>query len=150
MTSQSTRRGMPRHVALLWLLTAFFATRVAGQAIQLWLPQPFLPAFDAFQGSDLPYSILLSTQLLILAAMARTAWKAQAGDLRPAPRAVAVISWLGAIYMVGSLARIAVGLAVPDSPSWFRAWVPAGFHVVLAGFVLTLALHFRARAGRPI
>jgi hypothetical protein len=149
MTSQGTRRGPRRHVALLWLLTALFAARVAGQAIQLWLPQAFLPAFDAFQGSDLPYPVLLSTQLVILGAMIRTAWKVQAGDRRPGPRTLAVISWLGAIYMLGSLARIAVGMAVPDSGSWFRAWVPASFHVVLAGFVLTLALHFR-RAERPI
>ena len=52
-----------------------------------------------------------------------------------------ILAWIGGIYMAGSLARLAVGLAVTDAPPWFTAWISAVFHVVLAGFVLTLAAY---------
>jgi len=146
MTPLGSQRRIQRHVALLWLLTALFAARVAGQAIQLWFPQPFLPPFGAFQGSSLPYSVLLSTQLLILGAMIWSSWKLQAGELRPTSSTRALVAALGALYMLGSLARIAIGLSWFEAPSWFRAWLPAAFHIVLAGFVLTLAYSFRARS----
>ena len=137
----------PRHYStLLWLLTGLFAMRVAGQAIQRWLPQPFLPSFHAFQGSSLPYWGLLSAQLLILGAMMRTAWRIQMSKLAPSRRAGTVLSWIGGVYMAGALGRIVVGLAVPGAPAWFSTWIPAVFHVVLAGFVLTLALYHRRLA----
>ena len=123
---------------LLWFLTLLFSLRVAGQAIQHWVPQPFLPAFDAFQGSNLPYPVLLGLQIVILAAMAYCNVRRLAGGR--------VLLWLGAIYMVGSLARIAVGLIFPSALPWFSAWIPALFHVVLAGYVLTLA---SSRGTRP-
>jgi uncharacterized membrane protein len=41
------------------------------------------------------------------------------------------------------MVRIVVGLALPDAPPWFRTWIPALFHLVLAGFVLVLALYSR-------
>jgi hypothetical protein len=43
--------------------------------------------------------------------------------------------------MAGSLLRIAIGLAWPAAPHWFTAWIPAFFHLVLAAFVIILALH---------
>ena len=117
--------------ALLWVLTFFFSLRVAGQAIQYWMPRSYLPAFGAFQGSNLPYPVLLGSQIVILAAMVIC-------NLRR-PRAHRALLWFGSFYMAGSLARIAVGLAVPDAPEWFSTWIPAVFHVVLAAYVLALA-----------
>ena len=116
---------------LLWLLTFLFSLRVAGQAIQRWAPQSWLPPFDAFQGSNLPYWFLLSVQLAILAAMAFYNLRRPAGGR--------VLFWLGVIYMTGSLARIAVGLAVPDAHPWFRAWISGVFHIVLAAYLLVLS-----------
>ena len=54
------------YAALLWLLSGLFGLRVAGQAIQHWIPSPALPPLEAFQGSGLPYALLLSVQLVIL------------------------------------------------------------------------------------
>jgi hypothetical protein len=52
--------------------------------------------------------------------------------------------------MAGALGRIGIGLAVPAAPDWFRTWIPAAFHVVLAAFVLALAhCQRRALAGVP-
>jgi len=129
------------YAAVLWLLTSLFTVRVLGQAVQHWAPQPFLPPFSQFQGSSLPYGLLLSVQLVILALMGFVSWRVQTGKFVPSLRAGMVLEWLGGIYMAGSLTRIAVGLAVPAAPDWFRTWIPAIFHIVLAGFVLTLAAH---------
>jgi hypothetical protein len=120
-----------------------FAVRVLGQALQRWMPQPFLPPFQAFQGSQLPYSTLLSAQVVILAAMLRIAWRAQRRTLVPSRVAGTRLAWAGGIYMAASLCRIAIGLTVTGAPAWFSTWIPAAFHVVLAGFVVTLAVHHR-------
>ena len=137
--------GVPaaRCAALLWAFSFLFAVRVLGQALQRWAPQSFLPSFGEFQGSALPYWFLLSAQVLILAAMTLISWRVQAGMLAPSPRVASVLAWAGGIYMTVSLARIAVGLAVPAAPDWFRTWIPAVYHVVLAGFVLTLGVYHR-------
>jgi len=84
--------------------------------------------------------VLLASQVLILGAMIFC-------NLRR-PKGSPVLLWIGGIYMAGSLLRIAVGLAVPGAPAWFSTWIPALFHVVLAGYVLTLArCRGRSRAG---
>jgi hypothetical protein len=131
--------------ASLWALTALFAARVAGQAVQRWVPQPFLPSADAFQGSNLPYPALLGAQLLILAVMIAVAWRVQRGRMVRNPGAARVLGWLGAAYMAFALARIAVGLGMPGAPAWFRTWVPAFFHIVLAGYVLAVSLYHRGK-----
>jgi hypothetical protein len=120
-----------------------FALRVLAQALQFWLPQSFLPPFHAFQGSRLPYSLLLSAQVVILAVMVRIAWRTQRSTRVPSRVANKALAWAGGIYMAVSLGRIAVGLTLPDAPAWFSTWIPAAFHVVLAGFVLTVVVHRR-------
>lgn len=126
--------------AWLGLLTLLFAGRVVGQAIQCWAPQAFLPPFGAFQGSNLPYWILLPAQIVILGLMARASWQAGRGTFRPTPAVARLLAWGGAVYLLGALARIAVGLTVPSAHVWFRTWIPAVFHVVLAAFVISLAV----------
>jgi len=124
-----------------WSLTSLFALRVLGQSVQRWMPQSFLPPFEAFQGSNLPYWPLLSFQLLILAVMMRVAWRLQTDRLVPRRRVGRWLAWAGVVYMAAALARIAAGLAVPDAHAWFKAWIPAFFHVVLAAFVLIVSLY---------
>lgn len=131
--------------ALLWFLTLLFAFRVLGQALQRWRPQSFLPPFDAFQGSGLPYPALLSAQLIILALMVRAALRVGAGTMSPSPGQLRFLTGFGSLYMAGSVLRILIGLTMHNAPRWFSTWVPAFFHVVLAGFVITLALYVRRR-----
>lgn len=125
----------------LWTLTALFAVRVFGQALQHVLALPYLPAFEDFQGSRLPYGMLFTTQLLILGAMARISWRIQRGVLVPRRRLGRVLWWFGWIYLVGSAARLAIGLTMVDAHPWFRTWIPASFHLVLAAFVLLAACY---------
>jgi hypothetical protein len=144
-----------RYALLLGLLTFLFALRTAGQAIQRWAPVDWLPPFRDFQGSALPYWLLLAIQLLLLALMIAVTCDVEAGHRRRNPRASRILRWIGGLYMAGALGRIAVGLALPGAPAWFTTWIPAIFHVVLAAFVLTLAAYHatlssaaRARSGR--
>lgn len=133
-------RGL--YVLVLGLLTFAFLLRVLAQALQYWEPQPWLPAFNRFQGSGTPYWLLLSSQVLILAVMVRTTLRVHFGAPAPRRSAVRLLAWGGSIYMAGSLARLGVGLTFPAPAPWFTAWISAVFHVVLAGFVLTLAAYY--------
>lgn len=128
-----------RYVLVLVILTALFALRVGGQALQVVAPQSFLPRFDAFQGSRLGYPVLLTSQLLILALMLRICVRAADANSVPNRRLGRWLAWLGGLYMLGSAVRIAIGLTVASAPAWFSTWIPAVFHLVLAGFVLTVA-----------
>jgi hypothetical protein len=132
--------------ALLWFLTLLFAVRVIGQALQSWWPQSFLPRFDAFQGSGLSYPFLLTAQLIILALMVRAALRVGAGTFHPSRGQIKFLRGFGGIYMAGSVLRIVIGLTVNTAPRWFSTWIPAFFHLVLAAFVITLALYARRRA----
>jgi hypothetical protein len=134
-----------RAIALvLATLTAVFAARVIAQALQRWSPVSWLPPFEVFQGSNLSYTVLLTSQLVLLGLMigitVRVAARAQRGHALVAR----VLAWVGGLYMGGSLARIAVGLTLEDAPRWFTAWISAVFHLVLAAFVLTLAAYYNA------
>ena len=131
----------------MWLLTLLFLLRVLGQALQYWAPHPALSPFESFQGSNLPYWVLLPAQIAILALMIRYSWRVHAGGGDPRPPAGRVLAWLGAVYMAASVARIAVGLVVESAPAWFTAWISAALHVVLAAFVLSLAYHWSGRGG---
>jgi hypothetical protein len=136
-----TAAAFSLYAATGWLLCAMFGARVLGQMLQRWMPQPFLPPAEAFQGSSLPYGVLLSTQLVILAAMLYLTIRMQTGSLVPSRRLGVGLAWAGGIYMVFSVGRIAVGVVLPEANPWFRTWIPAFFHLVLAGFVLTVSLY---------
>jgi hypothetical protein len=134
---------------ILWLLTSLFALRVAGQALQRWSPQSFLPPFREFQGSHLSYPVLLTAQLLILAAMLRSSWKARRGTRPASRRGASALLWCGSFYMAAAIARLVIGLGIPAAPAWFSAWISGVFHLVLAGFVMTLgAMQRRALGAR--
>ena len=133
-----------RYALAMAFLTGLFGLRVAGQAIQYWMPQSFLPTFDAFQGSSLGYSTLLLCQLLVLALMLRTCLRVGTQTSVSDRRLGRGLAWFGGIYMAGSIIRIVVGIVAPSAPAWFSTWIPAFFHLVLAGFVLTAAaFHLR-------
>jgi hypothetical protein len=134
-----TRETSRPYAIVCWVLAAAFAARVVGQALQRTLPQPFLPPAESFQGSALPYGLLLGAQLFILALMLRTTLRLHHGALIAGRRTGLVLAAFGGVYMVVALGRLGIGLALPDAHAWFRAWIPAVLHVVLAGFVLTSA-----------
>jgi hypothetical protein len=114
------------------------------------MPVGFLPPFDRFQGSNLPYAVLLAAQLAIVLAMAWFSWRVQTASFPARRRAGVVLAWIGGIYMAGSLGRLAVGLLASAPPPWFTAWVSGIFHVVLAAYVLVLSVyHMTGKTGKP-
>jgi hypothetical protein len=141
-----TQRKWRIAAAAMWATTALFALRVAGQMAQRWLPQPWLPPFEAWQGSTIGYPMLLSIQFVILGAMACASSGAWSGATAPRRRAMLWAAALGTLYMAAAIARIAIGYAVEDAPSWFSARISGAFHVVLAAFVLALAAYHFLRA----
>jgi hypothetical protein len=128
---------------LCCILCALFGLRVLGQAVQHWSPQPFLPPFGAFQGSRLPYPLLLSCQAAILVVMAAACRRVLANSQQRSVGMNMALSWFGTAYMAASVLRIVVGLLVPSASAWFRAWISGCFHLVLAAFVLALARLYR-------
>jgi len=132
-----------RSFLILAALAAFFALRVVAQATQRWHGVPFLPPFNAFQGSALRYEILLAAQIAILAVMAWVAWQVRADKLQRRPGIGRVLAIGGWIYCSVMLIRLGIGFAAPAAPGWFKAWIPGVFHLVLAAFVLVLAAYHR-------
>ena len=133
-----TSAGWRKWAAAMWLATGLFSLRVIGQAVQRWFPVSPLPPFSEWQGSATPYPLLLAIQVAIVAAMGRASYRAWTGSTW-SRGATQWAAWLGALYMLGAITRLAIGLSIEDAPAWFRAWISGVFHVVLAGFVLALA-----------
>lgn len=129
-----------KYALLLWLLSGLFALRVLGQAIQLWAPVRWLPSFESFQGSGLPYWALLPAQALILIFAVCHSWDVQQGKVEPRPVRGRALVAVGGVYLTASFRRLVIGL-VPGAPQWFRAWIPGAFHLVLAAYVVTLGAY---------
>lgn len=119
-------------------LTVLFIARVLAQALQLMQPSAALPAFASFQGSPVPYALLLPVQLLICVLMCHCTLTVARGERRRDRARGRRLLAFGAVYGIGSLARLAIGLAVPAAPAWFQAFIPTVFHLVLCAFVLVL------------
>jgi hypothetical protein len=120
----------------LWLLLTVFCFRVVAQLLQWLLTVPFLPPFAAWHSGALPYGVLVATQILIIALMARVCYRFSRGHVQANHRLGAMLLLLGAIYFLGMLARLLVGLFVLPEHGWFGQILPAVFHLVLALFVL--------------
>ena len=87
--------------------------------------------------------MLLTSQLLILVAMVFGT-----GAVHRRVRArKSVGRWLivlGAVYFASMRARLVLGLTALADITWFAKPLPAVFHMVLAGYMLTLG-HYLAR-----
>jgi hypothetical protein len=131
------------YAVVCWLLWVLGAAPVLGQAVQGLSPLPYLPPLEAFGEIHLPYSLSLSLQVAVLAAMAAVSWRLHRGGVVPNPRRGRVLAWLGAAYIAVAFGRIVFGLSLPDATSWLCVWVPTLFHIGLAGFVLTISAYHR-------
>ena len=94
---------------------AAFLFRVAAQAIQAWRPVAWLPPFEDWHSATLPYSLLLASQLVILAAQLWVLVALLRGTHRPR-------RWLGIALLVLGAALFRIHAV----PAGRRAHVPAG------------------------
>ncbi len=119
----------------LGLLTCLFALRVAAQLLQAVSPTEWLPPFAAWQGSALPYPVLLSTQVLILTVMVWVMFRGWHGNRVLLDSWMKPVRVLAAIYFGTMAFRLLAGLTILAHVPWFAAALPATFHLVLATFL---------------
>ncbi len=140
-TMNDERRAASIRSGLRWGLTALFLLRILAQPLANRIPA--LPPFDTWQGSHLPYPLLLASQFVIFSLMV---WgNLRAPELRAQPRLARVLTIIGAAYFVMMFVRLCVGLVWTDAPVWFQRPLPAFFHLVLASWMLLMAREW----GRP-
>jgi uncharacterized protein len=125
----------------LWLLLALFIVRVIAQPMALLTSAPFLPPFESWHSGVLPYPALVGAQLLIIAWLARTAWRFSRGEVIPRYRLGVWMLTFGAIYFATMLVRLVLGLTVLSANRWFSSVLPTMFHLVLASYLLVYG-HF--------
>jgi hypothetical protein len=134
------------HAKWLWLCAGLFAIRVIAQAVALVLPSDFLPTFESWHGGVLPYAVLLSTQLLILYWMVKTAKRFSLNAIQPRQRFGMLVTIFASFYFGIMLLRLILGLTILSEHRWFASYLPAFFHLVLACY-LFLYGHFHFRHG---
>ena len=123
----------------LWALLALFVLRVTGQALVAFLGVRFLPPMEAWYSGLVPYEILLPSQLLLVALMAKICMDfTRGGGVFFAPKRLFATVWLwfGTLYLAAMIARAVL--------LWDRP-IPIVFHWVLAAFVITVGLSHRRR-----
>ncbi len=131
---------------ILIALLLLFSLRVAGQLIQVISPTEFLPPLESWQGSKIPYGVLFGIQMAIIVLVAIVARRIWYGALVPNRRIGAILLSVGMVYFTVMLARLVLGLTVLSGHVWFAKPIPAFFHLVLAGMVLTIGhYHWRRR-----
>ena len=137
-------RSSREYARWLWLLLALFIVRVIAQPLALLTSAPFLPPFEAWHSGLLPYPALVAAQLLIIAWLARTAWRFSNAAVTPSYRVGVSMLTLGAVYFAVMLLRLVLGLTILSSNRWFSSILPTVFHLVLASYLLVYGhFHFR-------
>jgi hypothetical protein len=132
-----------RYGAVVQVLLLLFVLRVAGQFIQVWTPVGYLPALDQWQGSGISYPWLLFVQVVILVLVALLAVRLKRGRVMPHRKLGNALLIAGVVYFGVMLARLLLGLTLLSDHYWFNRYIPAFFHLVLAGIVLTLGDYHR-------
>ena len=135
-----------RYLPWMLLLAGLFGLRVAAQLAQAAYEVPFLPPFDDWQGSVIPYPALLATQAGILAAMAVVIARVRTDAIAPRPWKRQACFAVGGAYFGVMAFRLVAGLTFLSDYAWFAQTLPAFFHIVLAAFVLTLGRYLSKRA----
>lgn len=124
---------------VLWLLTALFAVRVAGQVLVALRSPSWLPPMRDW--NLVPYRLLLPVQLAILAVMTWIDASFSASSGPPVERAD-VFGWAliasSAVYAGAMAVRYVARMRRRPAARWFGGTIPIVFHLVLATYVYAL------------
>jgi hypothetical protein len=123
----------------LWLFSALFLVRVAGQLVARELEPAWLPPTRAWNLT--PYRLLLPVQLGILALMAWIDFdlSREAGYWAdPKPRFGEALRWFAYVYAAVMAARYVVRMRRRPDQRWFGGAIPIVFHWVLAAYLYVL------------
>lgn len=123
----------------LWLLTALFAVRVAGQVLVALRTPAWLPPMHDW--NLVPYRLLLPAQLVILAVMTWIDASFSASSGPPVER-TDVFGWaliaFSAIYAGAMVVRYVVRMQRRPEARWFGGTIPIVLHLVLATYLYAL------------
>lgn len=124
---------------VLWLLTALFAVRVAGQVVVALRSPSWLPPMHDW--NLVPYRVLFPVQLVILAVMTwiDVSFSASAGP--PVERSEA-FGWalvaFSVVYAGAMAVRYVARMRRRPEARWFGGTIPIVFHLVLATYLYAL------------
>ena len=136
-------RGVPVHAVVATVLLAVFIFRVFAQLLQLSAPTPALPPFAAWESGAVPYPALAAAQgaiILVSGALIVAIFRRR---LLPNRTIGIILLVAGGLYLAGSLFRLVAGYTFLADVSFFNDHLPAYFHIVLAGLVLTFGDFYR-------
>ena len=123
----------------LWLLTALFAVRVAGQVLVALRSPSWLPPMQDW--NLVAYRVLLPVQLVILAVMTWIDASFSASSGPPVERSEALglaLIAFSAVYGGAMAVRYVVRMRRRPAARWFGGTIPIVFHLVLATYLYAL------------
>lgn len=124
---------------VLWLLTALFALRVAGQVLVALRAPSWLPPMEDW--NLMPYRMLLPVQLLILGVMVWIDASFSASSGPPVDREE-LLGWALIVFSTAYAGAMAVRYVIRmrrrPAARWFGGTIPIVFHVVLAAYLYEL------------
>ena len=95
----------------------------------------------------MPYPVLLTTQVAVIALLLRVLFLVRANAVRPASWKHNACFILGGVYFAVMAFRLVAGLTFLADVEWFSHTLPALFHVVLTTFILLFG-HYLYRLGK--
>jgi hypothetical protein len=128
-------------VRWLALFLFLFCFRVLAQFLQSIVHIPLLPQFHAWHSSTIPYAWLLGSQIMIIVVSLAVITQVRRGSYACRSWRGKFLIWSGGIYFTLMCLRFVLSITVLGSHPWFGATLPAFFHMVLAGFLITLGIH---------
>lgn len=138
----------PSHAFFLWLWTALFLLRVAGQVIVVLFRPRWLPPMERWYSGLMPYRYLLPAQVVIFALMSAIdlAVANGAGALAlPRPSLGRWLVGTSYVYWTGMVVRYALRMRRHPAERWLGGTIPIVFHCVLAAYLYTLGRYHLAR-----
>lgn len=129
----------------LWLLTALFVVRVAGQVLVVLRAPGWLPPME--QWNLIPYRALLPIQLVFIAVMVWIDVSFETGSGTVAERhwgfGIFLIA-LSTVYAAVMVVRYVVRMRRRPEERWFGGTIPIVFHIVLASYLYMLGSFYAA------
>lgn len=124
---------------LLLLLTLLFTFRILCQFALQYTEISFLPEFDLWHSSTMPYSALLSIQCILLSLMLVGVF---ACEKYTSPKLAKTLLFLGWVYIALMVSRLIIGVWELSTHSWFDGAISTAFHFGLAAYILVFGASF--------